>query len=88
MTTEAIGTAQATLVRLLALLAEEAPLEQFHDLLAEQALLTSSPDAAELSGAVRSALGVRALLASRRRREQELSALYETAGDLSSLRDL
>jgi transcriptional regulator with GAF, ATPase, and Fis domain len=31
---------------------------------------------------------VRSLLAARRRREQELSALYETAGDLSSLRDL
>ena len=91
MTTEAVrgSGAAATLARLLALLADEAPLEELHALLAEQALLPpTSPDAAELAGAVRSALSVRDLLASRRRREQELSALYETAGDLSSLRDL
>lgn len=88
MTAEAVRTADAsaagTLARLLALLAEEAPLKDFHALLTESALVPSP----ELADAVRCALSVRALLASRRRRERELSALYETAGDLSSLRDL
>ena len=80
--------ATPTLVRVLALLADEAPLEDFHALLTERALLPTAAGAVELADAVRSALSVRALLADRRRREQELSALYETAGDLSSLRDL
>lgn len=73
------------LVRLLALLAEEAPLEDFHTVLADTA---RAGDVAQLHQALADALAVRALLSARRRREQELSALYETAGDLSSLRDL
>ena len=81
------GRTPATAVsRLLALLAAEAPLEDFHAVLADSAL--SAGAGAALRDAVRDALRVRALLAARRRREQELSALYETAGDLSSLRDL
>ncbi|MCW2622320.1 MAG: hypothetical protein JWL64_1922, partial [Frankiales bacterium] len=82
--------AVVTLVRLLGLLAEEAPLEDFHTALADSALAPAGDDgsAHELHDAVRAALSVRSLLAARRRREQELSALYETAGDLSSLRDL
>ncbi len=84
------GSSSAALARLLALLAEEAPLEDFHAVLADFALAPAGADAdaPDLHEAVRAALSVRALLAARRRREQELSALYETAGDLSSLRDL
>ena len=43
---------------------------------------------AELEAAKRVALGVRATLARSRRREAELVALFETAGDLAALRDL
>ena len=74
--------------RLLELLGAEAPLEEFHAVLADPALTSSGEGAQPLREAVRDALQVRSLLAARRRREQELSALYETAGDLSSLRDL
>ena len=74
--------------RLLALLAAEAPLEEFHAVLADSALTSLDVHGQPLRDAVGDALRVRALLAARRRREQELSALYETAGDLSSLRDL
>ena len=81
-----IGAA-AALARLLALLAEEAPLEAFHHVVAESAL-SAGGDAEALREAVRSALMVQSLLAARRRREQELAALYETAGDLASLREL
>jgi sugar diacid utilization regulator len=81
--------AAPALVRLLALLAAEAPLEEFTTVLADPELaLGDSGSAAAVRDAVRNALAVRSLLAARRRREQELSALYETAGDLSSLRDL
>lgn len=56
-----------------------------------QALLDDVP-AGELTGLpldqLATAREVAALLARRRRRESELAALYETAGDLSSLRDL
>lgn len=76
------------LYRLLALLAAEAPLEDFHAVLADPALTPLTADAQPLRDAVGDALRVRSLLAARRQREQELSALYETAGDLSSLRDL
>ena len=78
----------AALQRLLALLAAEAPLEDFHAVLAESALAPLAGHGQPLRDAVGNALRVRSLLATRRRREQELSALYETAGDLSSLRDL
>ena len=81
-------SASGALVRLLGLLAEEAPLEDFHAVLADSALTSDHDGSSELRDALRSALTVRSLLANRRRREQELSALYETAGDLSSLRDL
>ena len=81
-------TTSTVVHRLLGLLAVEAPLEDFHAVLADPALTSSAGDAQPLRDAVRDALRVRSLLAARRRREQELSALYETAGDLSSLRDL
>jgi len=82
------GHEVAALHRLLALLAAEAPLEEFHAVLADSALTPVADAGQPLRDAVGDALRVRSLLATRRRREQELSALYETAGDLSSLRDL
>ncbi len=87
-TTARRGRSTAPLVRLLALLAREAPLEQFQAVLADAVLPGEEEGAQEVAEAVRSAITVRSLLVARRRREQELSALYETAGDLSSLRDL
>ena len=87
-TEDVAAPAAAALHRLLALLAAEAPLEDFHAVLAESALTPLDGHGHPLRDAVRDALRVRSLLAARRRREQELSALYETAGDLSSLRDL
>ncbi|ADD44964.1 helix-turn-helix domain-containing protein [Stackebrandtia nassauensis] len=48
----------------------------------------SAEELAELEEAKLAALRVRALLARRARREAELSALFDTAGDLAGLRDL
>lgn len=48
----------------------------------------SAAELAELEAAKRVALEVRATLARSRRREAELVALFETAGDLAALRDL
>ncbi|MEU8620477.1 GAF domain-containing protein [Streptomyces sp. NPDC048623] len=69
---------------LLRLLRENAASEEY------QSLLDACPpgEAAWLRPLVEDALHVRAQLEERRRREDELAALYETAGDLSSLRDL
>ncbi|WP_345710916.1 GAF domain-containing protein, partial [Kineococcus glutinatus] len=72
---------------LLRLLARDAPAEELHRVLAT-AEEAHHPRLGELREAVLSALEVRALLSERRRREQELAALYETAQDLSSLRDV
>ncbi len=80
-------TEPSALACLLRLLADETPLEDFHAVLADPSL-TAVDGAQRLRVAVGDALQVLSLLATRRRREQELSALYETAGDLSSLRDL
>jgi sugar diacid utilization regulator len=53
-----------------------------------RAVATGTQDDDRLSTALADALAVHDVLSTRRRREQELAALYETAGDLSSLRDL
>lgn len=80
--------AQLTAV-LLRMLTVEAPVEDFERLLASaQRGVDDDARLATLRDSVRHALEVRELLATRRRREQELAALYETAGDLSSLREL
>lgn len=74
---------------LLQLLRAEAPAEAFERLLADAERAASDPrQLSALRSAVRLALEVRELLLSRTRRERELAALYETAGDLSSLREL
>ncbi|MEU4236968.1 helix-turn-helix domain-containing protein [Actinoplanes sp. NPDC026619] len=67
---------------------EAAPVEFERPLLAARQSGTAAEDLAELEEIKLAALRVRALLARRRRREEELSALYDTAGDLAGLRDL
>src|SRR5918992_5914945 len=70
-------------------LAADPPAEAFGEVV-EQARLDGavSGELGELRAALAEALQVRAVLEERRRRESELAALYETAGDLSSMRDL
>ncbi|GIM94729.1 cyclic diguanylate phosphodiesterase [Paractinoplanes toevensis] len=67
---------------------EAAPVEFERPLLAARQAGAAADDLAELEEIKLAALRVRALLARRRRREEELSALYDTAGDLAGLRDL
>lgn len=70
--------------RLLRLLREDAAQSEYDALLDR----CPSEDRPRLALLVDDALQVRARLEERRRREAELAALYETAGDLSSMRDL
>ncbi|BCJ39954.1 cyclic diguanylate phosphodiesterase [Actinoplanes ianthinogenes] len=71
------------------LLAREAALVEFErPLIAARAAGASTAELDELEQAKLLALRVRALLERRRRREEELSALYDTAGDLAGLRDV
>src|SRR2546423_10283692 len=76
-------------IEYLELLAREAaPIEFERPLVAARAAGMPSADLAELEEIKLVALRVRALLERRRRREEELSGLYDTAGDLAGLRDL
>jgi GAF domain-containing protein len=77
-------TPEGVTEQLLELLRAEEPVESFERLLAT--VPEAERDAVRRSVDV--ALEVRGVLSERRRREAELAALYETAGDLSSLRDL
>ncbi|WP_203762629.1 GAF domain-containing protein, partial [Paractinoplanes deccanensis] len=71
------------------LLAREAPPADFEQpVAAARAAGASAAEVAELERVKLRALQVRAMLERRRRREEELSALYDTAGDLAGLRDL
>jgi len=73
----------------LELLEREAPAVEFEEpILAARATGASAAELVELESAKLAALRVRALLAQRARREAELSALFETAGDLAGLSDL
>ena len=73
----------------LELLAREASAVEFEGPIIEARAAGADPAAIEeLERAKVEALKVRALLRRRARREAELSALYDTAGDLSALRDL
>jgi hypothetical protein len=67
---------------------EAAPVEFERPLLAARAAGAPAAELAELEQVKVAALRVRALLERRRRREEELSGLYDTAGDLAGLRDL
>lgn len=76
-------------VRLFDLLREEASEASFRQLAAELDMgadVVSTPD--QISRVLELALGVRRQLAECRRRTAELVALYETAHDLTALRDL
>ncbi|MGI5215332.1 helix-turn-helix domain-containing protein [Plantactinospora sp. CA-290183] len=76
-------------IEFLELLAREAaPVEFEGPLLAARAAGTTADRLAELEQAKLVALRVRGLLERRRRREVELSGLYDTAGDLAGLRDV
>ncbi|MGV9303654.1 MULTISPECIES: helix-turn-helix domain-containing protein [unclassified Nonomuraea] len=71
------------------LLAREAPAVEFEGPILKARAEGAGPRALEeLEEAKLAALKVRALLRRRARREAELSALYDTAGDLAGLRDL
>ncbi|GGK89410.1 cyclic diguanylate phosphodiesterase [Sphaerisporangium melleum] len=71
------------------LLAREASPVEFEAPLVEARAAGAAPELlAELDQAKLAALRVRALLEHRARREAELSALFETAGDLAGLRDV
>lgn len=73
----------------LELLAREATAVEFEaPVLAARAAGADSVVLADLERTKRLALQVRAVMESRRRREAELSALYETASDLAALNDL
>ncbi|WP_433287181.1 helix-turn-helix domain-containing protein [Micromonospora sp. CA-244673] len=76
-------------VEFLELLAREAAAVEFEGpLVAARAAGLPAERLAELEQAKLVALRVRALLERRRRRETELSGLYDTASDLAGLRDL
>ncbi|CAM4518158.1 GAF domain-containing protein [Nocardia ninae] len=73
----------------LEMLEREAPAVEFEaPLLEARAAGASAAELAELDSAKRAALRVRALLERRARREAELAALFDTAGDLAGLRDV
>ncbi|MEU8245325.1 GAF domain-containing protein [Nonomuraea sp. NPDC048916] len=76
-------------LRFLELLSREASAVEFEGPIIQARAAGADPATIEeLERAKIEALKVRALLKRRARREAELSALYETAGDLSALRDL
>lgn len=75
--------------RLLELLAAGAPAEDLGAVAAEARLSgAAARDLAEIEQATEAALRVQTTLRQHRRREAELTALFDTAGDLAALRDL
>ncbi|MFR9787652.1 helix-turn-helix domain-containing protein [Streptomyces sp. MB22_4] len=75
--------------RLLELLAAGAPAEELGTVAAEARRAgAGAQDLAEVERAAEAALRVRDTLRQHRRREAELTALFDTAGDLAALRDL
>jgi hypothetical protein len=74
--------------RLLELLSRDAPLQRYEEMIAEiRARNYPAEVEAMLMNDVGTAIRVREEFDNKRKRERELSALYETARDLSSLRD-
>ncbi|MFJ9340509.1 helix-turn-helix domain-containing protein [Streptomyces sp. NPDC101733] len=74
---------------LLALLAQGAPVEAFAaPAAAARAARAPAGEVAALDEATRTALEIHRTLAHHRTREAELTALFDTAGDLAALRDL
>ncbi|MGW6834367.1 helix-turn-helix domain-containing protein [Streptomyces sp. NPDC054949] len=81
--------AAAALSGLLRLLAEGAPAERLTTAAAQaRDGGACAAEAALVEEAARAALGIRRTLDQHRRREAELTALFDTAGDLAALRDL
>ncbi|MGY1631092.1 helix-turn-helix domain-containing protein [Geodermatophilus sp. SYSU D01186] len=78
----------AVLARLLDVLAEEGPITEIDALAAQVREAPQLPDRQVLLLAAEDARRIRELLAQRKRREAEMQALYETARDLTSLRDV
>lgn len=79
----------AALRQLLDLLAQDAPAEQFaRPAAAARAAGASGAQLAAVDEATQTALRVRRTLNQHQRREAELTALFDTAGDLAALRDL
>ncbi|MFC9248697.1 helix-turn-helix domain-containing protein [Streptomyces sp. NPDC057136] len=75
--------------RLLGLLADDAPAEALGAVSsAARAAGVPAADLAEVEGAVATALRIRGALRQHRRRELQLTALFDTAGDLAASRDL
>ncbi|MFI5807337.1 helix-turn-helix domain-containing protein [Streptomyces sp. NPDC051561] len=81
------GAPAAVLRELLELLADGAPAERLAEP-AARAGAGSAAEAAWLAGARGTAVSIRRTLDQHRRREAELAALFDTAGDLAALRDL
>ncbi|MFI1582680.1 helix-turn-helix domain-containing protein [Embleya sp. NPDC020630] len=74
---------------LLDLLSADAPAEDFRALAAQARAAGAAPDdLADLDDATAKALRIRGTLREHRRRERELTALFDTASDLAALRDL
>ncbi|WP_330328955.1 GAF domain-containing protein [Streptomyces sp. NBC_00536] len=83
------GPAAGALRELLALLDDGAPLEHFARPAADaRAAGAGAGEQALVEEATRVALDIRHTLDQHRRREAELTALFDTAGDLAALRDL
>lgn len=75
--------------RLLELLASGAPAEDFAEVSADERLAGAPPTVlSEIDDATRLALRVHRTLGQHRRREAELTALFDTAGDLAASHDL
>ncbi|URN18513.1 helix-turn-helix domain-containing protein [Streptomyces sudanensis] len=86
---EASSPAEAAARRLLDLLAAGAPAEELAAQPARSRAGGAAPaDVALVEEATEAALSVRRVLDQHRRREAELVALFDTAGDLAGLRDL
>ncbi|WP_327267898.1 GAF domain-containing protein [Streptomyces sp. NBC_01218] len=82
------STVAAALRELLDLLAAEAPAEQLAGPAARTRAAHAHPREQEaVDDATRTALAIHRTLTQRRRREAELAALFDTAGDLAALRD-
>jgi GAF domain-containing protein len=75
--------------RLLDLIAQDAPAEEYGAIAVQaRAQGAAAADLVELEQAAATALRVRRVLRQHRRREAELAALFDTAGDLAALREL
>lgn len=86
LTETGVPAADQTLARLLHLLATEAPDEAFDRLAGIVEAGAPGPARDHLLVAIARSARIRGLLARRKRREKETSALFETARDLASLR--